>query len=355
MGAAADDLRNALVDRMVASGVIRTAAVEEALRRVPRHRLLEDVWLPSPDAPHRLDGLERHVLDGTSPDPAILQRVYGDVAIATRLAGGWPSSSTSQPSLVAHMLELLELRPGLRVLEVGAGTGYNAALLSEVVGDQALVHTIDINPDVVAQTQRLLAEAGYGTIEVMAGDGVAGHRRAAPYDRIVATVGCTDLSPHWLDQLAPGGFLLIPLEHGGIHPLTRVKPEGGRAMGRVVGRSGFMRIQGDLAQELVWPRVAFLREGDREPLPPILRDVGATDSTWPAWDFHYYLSLADTRTAGPVTLSDASTTCSGSSSGRASNGTIAHGYRADGGWTFRRARSGGLRWRTDRIPGNLCG
>jgi protein-L-isoaspartate(D-aspartate) O-methyltransferase len=305
MGEAADDLRNALVDRMVASGAVRTAAVEAALRRVPRHRLLEDVWLPSADDPLRLDGLELHVLDRACPDPALLQRLYGDFAVVTRQADGLPTSSTSQPSLVATMLELLELEPGLRVLEVGAGTGYNAALLSEVVGDQALVCTVDIDADVVAQTRRLLAEAGYGAIEVLTGDGACGHAAAAPYDRIVATVGCTDLSPHWLDQLAPGGFLLIPLEHGGVHPLTDVRPAGDRTTGRVVGCSGFMRIRGDLARELVWPRVAFRREGGRRPLPPALRDLATTDGTWPGWDFHYYLALADRRTAGPVALSDA--------------------------------------------------
>ncbi len=305
MGSAADDLRNALVDRLVASGVVRTAEVEAALRRVPRHRLVEEVWLPPADDPYRLDGLEHQVIDPGRPDPAVLEKLYGDVAITTRLADGRPSSSTSQPSLVAHMLETLELRPGLRVLEVGAGTGYNAALLSELVGDQGLVHTIDINPNVVAQSRRLLAEAGYGAIDVVTGDGASGHAVAGPYDRIVATVGCTDLSPHWLEQLAPGGFLLIPLVHGGVYPLIRVQAADATATGRVVGCSGFMPIQGELARKLVWPSVCFLTDGAREPLPAALRDLGGGGSTWPGWDFHYYLALADARVAGPVTLSSA--------------------------------------------------
>jgi protein-L-isoaspartate(D-aspartate) O-methyltransferase len=72
-----------------------------------------------------------------------------------------PASSTSQPSLVAQMLELLDLTSGLRVLEIGAGTGYNAALMAELVGDQRLVVTVDVLDDVVAQTRRLLTRAGY--------------------------------------------------------------------------------------------------------------------------------------------------------------------------------------------------
>ena len=100
------------------------------------------------------------------------------------------------------MLELLDLTPGLKVLEVGAGTGYNAALLAELVGDQRLVITVEVAQDVVAQTRRLLAGASYPGITVLCRDGFDGVPEQAPFDRIVAMVGCADLSPQWAEQLA---------------------------------------------------------------------------------------------------------------------------------------------------------
>lgn len=100
------------------------------------------------------------------------------------------------------MLELLDLAPGLNVLEIGAGTGYNAALMAELVGDQHLVVTLDVLEDVVEQTRRLLARAGYPEIAVLWRDGVQGAAERAPFDRIVATVGRSDLSPRWAEQLA---------------------------------------------------------------------------------------------------------------------------------------------------------
>src|ERR1039457_2180696 len=137
--------------QLTAAGAIRSAEVERAFRTVPRHRLLETFYYRDqagattvqhdPEAPRRED----------------LELIYAATALATRQVDGMPSSSTSLPSLMAEMLELLD---GMTVLEIGAGTGYNAALVAEVVGDQRLVTTVDVQADVVEQTRRLLARAG---------------------------------------------------------------------------------------------------------------------------------------------------------------------------------------------------
>ncbi len=82
-----------------------------------------------------------------------------------------------------------------------------------------------------------------------AGDGFFGAPEEAPYDRIVATVGCPDLSPHWVCQLRPEGSILVPLAHGGWNPLVQVRLENGRISGKVMGHSGLMPIQGELATE----------------------------------------------------------------------------------------------------------
>jgi protein-L-isoaspartate(D-aspartate) O-methyltransferase len=147
-------------DRLKAEGALRSPAVERAFRTVPRHRLLEIFFHRSVDA---ADFTAVHH-DPARPRPEDLELIYSDTALGTRLVEQFgarlPGSSISQPSLVADMLEVLELTRGACVLELGAGTGYNAALLAELVGDQRLVSTVDVAEDVVAQTRRLLAGAG---------------------------------------------------------------------------------------------------------------------------------------------------------------------------------------------------
>jgi len=248
--------------------------------RVPRHALLERAWTGEA-------GRNSWTEIALTPEVA-----YSEQALITRLgADGFPRSSSSQPALVASMLELLELEPGMRVLEIGAGTGYNAALISELVGDQSLVTTIDYQPDVVRQTRRLLARAGYGRIEVRAGDGAEGAPGRAPFDRIVATVGVTDVAPAWLEQLAGGGHLLLPLRHDGANPLIDFVREGAGLRGRNVGFSGFMPIQGELHDPTyVAPRWADHEPTEHPPLP-------GTDDPARLFGFWFHLGIRDPRTA----------------------------------------------------------
>ena len=300
-----DGLIDGYVADLVERGLVRSAGVERAFRAVPRHWFVEGFWVAGREAAYDV-GVD-------SPSTEALKVVYSDEALITRRdAKGDPTSSASQPAVVAMMLEALDLKPGLRVLEIGAGTGYNAALMAEVVGDQRLVTTIDIDADVVAQTGRLLARAGYGAIETICGDGALGCAESAPFDRIVATVGCSDISWDWVDQLRPDGLLLVPLEHGGSHPLVKLRVlQPGRLVGRIVGWSGFMRMRGDLETSGPWPSSPpdFGGRPPDEVLPlfPALEralrsqpaGVDREVEWWRvpgAWyDFHFFLSLCDVR------------------------------------------------------------
>jgi protein-L-isoaspartate(D-aspartate) O-methyltransferase len=180
----AADLRGQLVDRLKALGFVASPRVEAALRRVPRHLFV--------------------------PDRGLAQ-VYRDESIVTKMADGNVASSSSQPALMASVLEQLDLHPGHRVLEIGAGTGYNAALMADIVGPTGSVHTIDIDLDIVQGARAHLQAAGVTTVTALQRDGACGHSAGAPYDRIVATVATEDLSPAWTRQLAPDGRLVIPL------------------------------------------------------------------------------------------------------------------------------------------------
>ena len=124
-----------------------------------------------------------------------------------------------------------------------------------MIGDPAAVYTVEFQQDVAKRASDVLAQEGYGGVHVLTADAVFGFPEGAPFAKIEATVGCSDLSPHWLDQLAPDGLMIIPLQHGHLHPLVRVVPGGKRprrAIGRVVGHSAFMPIQGSMAWANPW-------------------------------------------------------------------------------------------------------
>lgn len=177
-------MQQGLVEQLVRAGNIRTEEVEAAFRAVPRH-----VFLPELAA----------------------EEAYRDEAIATKFLNGSAISSSSQPAIMAIMLEQLELQPGQRVLEIGAGTGYNAALMAHIVGDTGRVVTVDLDNDTAERAREHLATAGFGKVQVVCGDGGLGYVDAAPYDRIILTVGARDIIPAWCEQLKPGGRLLLPL------------------------------------------------------------------------------------------------------------------------------------------------
>jgi protein-L-isoaspartate(D-aspartate) O-methyltransferase len=178
------DLRAQLVALLRERGAVRSERVAAAFARVPRHVFIPD--LPPED-------------------------VYTDRSIAIKLQDGIPISSSSQPAIMAEMIEMLELRGGERVLEIGAGTGYNAALLAELVAPSGSVVTIDVDAELVTAARRHLDDAGYPHVRALCADGVYGDPAGAPFDRIVATVGADAIPRAWIEQLREGGRLVAPL------------------------------------------------------------------------------------------------------------------------------------------------
>ncbi|MFK0294835.1 methyltransferase domain-containing protein [Streptomyces sp. NPDC090442] len=165
--------------------------------------------------------------------------VHEDRSLVTHRTNGAATSSSSQPSLMAGMLQALEVTDGMRVLEIGAGTGYNAALLAHRLGDDQVV-TIDISHDITAPARDRLAVAGHGPL-VVTGDGSFGWPDRAPYDRIMVTCRLDSIPPALVAQLAEGGFILAPLGNA----LARIHRTGRRsAAGRFLPSGAFfMRLR----------------------------------------------------------------------------------------------------------------
>ena len=128
--------------------------------------------------------------------------VYTDRAIITkRDTTGAAISSSSQPTMMAQMLTQLDLQPGMNVLEIGAGTGYNAAIMQALVGSEGRVTSIELDVDVANQARDNLQRAGYGSVHVVEADGAAGYSPRAAYDRIICTATALGVPAAWVRQL----------------------------------------------------------------------------------------------------------------------------------------------------------
>lgn len=293
--ASADDLRTAMVDRLRGWGGVRTAAVEAAMRAVPRHLFV-------PEAP--------------------LEQAYGPDSVVTfRDEDGIAISSASGPGVVAAMLEQLDVQPGDRVLEIGAGTGYNAACLAELTGPSGSVTTIDIGAEIVEGARRGLAAAGYDRVRVVHGDGADGHAADAPYDRIIVTAGAWDVPVSWREQMAPGGRLVVPLRIRGVTRAVGLELDGQIWRSASIEECGFMPMRGpgaveELNLELPPSRGVRIRVDDGKPVsvvtlasaldaPPALAWSGVVVPWKPMVHLDFWLAGAAAEVCRIIVLSRA--------------------------------------------------
>jgi protein-L-isoaspartate(D-aspartate) O-methyltransferase len=243
-----DDLRAILADRLVAEGEITGATIQKAFRTVSRHLFLPGV--PLEDA-------------------------YADQVVVTkRSPSGEPLISASQPTIIATMLEQIDVQPGHHILEIGTGTGYNAALLRELART-GQVTTVDIAPEATRTARQHLVNAGYPDIEVLTGDGAAGAPERAPFDRIIVTAGAWDLPPAWWQQLTPTGRIVVPLRWRGLTRSIAFDHTENRLTSRTIKTCGFILMQGKDGEQTIDlpPNVTLTYDEDQTIDPDTLRNV----------------------------------------------------------------------------------
>lgn len=202
-----------MVRGLKARGLIVTPEVEQAMLQVPRH-----LFLP----------------------PDIRRAAYRDTPLP--LGEG---QTISAPHMVAVMAEALQLLPGHRVLEIGAGSGYNAAVMAEIIGKKGQVITVERHPCLAEKAGQVLSENGYGNVKVVVGDGSLGYEAEAPYDRISVTCGAPEVPEPLTEQLIEGGIMVIPVGQLDVQSLIRAKKVNGRLIKEDLGSVVFVPLLGE--------------------------------------------------------------------------------------------------------------
>lgn len=204
--------RSRLVSMLKAEGIIKSERVEKAMLKVPREE-----FLPS--------YLRLYAYEDTP-----LEIMYGQ--------------TISAPHMVAIMCELLDLRPGLRLLEVGTGTGYHAAVCAEAMERRGEVYTMEYYPGLALYAVQNLARLGYlDIIHVIIGDGSRGLPKYSPFDRILVTAAAPKVPPRLIEQLRQGGVMVIPIDEGFTQVLYVITKEDGSIKMKPITYVSFVRMK----------------------------------------------------------------------------------------------------------------
>jgi protein-L-isoaspartate(D-aspartate) O-methyltransferase len=209
-----EEERHDLVERLRRYGYLSSSRALDAMERVPRHEFL----------PEEL----------------------GDVAYQDTPLSIGQGQTISAPHMVAMMLEALDLRPDMKVLEIGTGSGYHASLLGELVRPSGRVYTIERIEELGRGAQQVLERLGYGdVVEVIIADGTNGLPEHAPYDRILVTAAAPYVPEPLKEQLADGGMLLIPVGGRSFQELTVIVREGNEYKQSPLGSVVFVPLIGE--------------------------------------------------------------------------------------------------------------
>ncbi len=279
-----EQARQQLVQRLRTAGTLQSENIAQAFLAAKREafvtQFLEQegfAWVP-------------RTAENYEPERWI-DTIYRDEPLVTWVdAHNHAGSSSSAPTAMAMMLEALDLQQGNRVLEIGTGSGYNAALLAYLVGNPCLVTTIEVEGSLAHAASRALA-ATVGPVAVQIGDGYAGDPLHAPYDRIIVTASSSIIPRAWYEQLAPGGRIVMDLQ-GSLHKsgfLVLEEKADGSADGRFDPRYlYFMPMRSGIPSTS--PVKRLLQQKALQHI--VLADDETTDMLFGNAAFHWFLQWA---------------------------------------------------------------
>lgn len=207
-----DEENERLIKSIKNSGYLKSPALERALKEVPRHLFV----------PENMKDL-----------------AYRDTPLSIGL-----DQTISQPSTVVIMTETLDVKKSQKILEIGTGSGWQAALLSKLVEEKGFVYTIEIIPELVRFARKNLKKLGIKNVKVIVGDGSLGYKKESPYDRIIVTCACPDVPKPLIDQLKINGLMVMPIGNVYLQEMFVIKKLKNKIEKKSIGSFMFVPLVG---------------------------------------------------------------------------------------------------------------
>lgn len=218
-----------------------SAKIIQAFGAIPRHPFVDHYYL------HEGAGSRKWIKYEQEDSVAWYEQIYQNDALVTHVDQyGRTLSSSSQPGVMACMLQALDVEPGMRILEIGTGSGYNAAILAHLAGDPSLITTIDIDADLIERAKRVIPQViGGEGMTIAQADGRDGYNANTPYDRIILTASAPTLPPTLLNQLAPDGIVVGVLQpqFAMLGGLLKAQKQEEKLKGCILDTASFMELR----------------------------------------------------------------------------------------------------------------
>ncbi|HDS09971.1 MAG TPA: protein-L-isoaspartate O-methyltransferase [Firmicutes bacterium] len=234
-----DLLNNKMLNQVQKNGYLKSPRYLNSFKTVKRHLFTPSIFEMNKNI------WEELMVNYDNPQTDILEKIYVDRPLVVALKEDDVLTTSSQPSVMAMMAEAANIVSGMRVLEVGTGSGYNAAVLAEITNNQDNIVTMEIDRQIFNFAKENLIRAGYKKILIINKDGGFSEPVHAPYDSIIVTCAATDISKRWIDQLKIQGTIVVPLATKGVEVLFLIKKvDDNEMVGTPITYVRFLRLQG---------------------------------------------------------------------------------------------------------------
>lgn len=200
-----------LIDHWVASGIVKDNSVMDAFKKIPREQFIKDN----------------------------VEEAYADCPLSIG-----EGQTISQPTTVVMMTQALELEEGHKVLEIGSGSGYQAAIISEIIGKKGKIISTEIVPELADFARQNIKKLGLRNVEIITHDGSKGYEKEAPYDRIIVTAACPEIPRPLVSQLKENGIIIAPVGGMNEQAMIKARKRNGRLAEENLGNFVFVPLKG---------------------------------------------------------------------------------------------------------------